>query len=89
MENLEDAMVVWMEVHLEQGRELPPPIRDTEFTSRMSIQVNQPLRERIAELAAARGISQNRLIGEMLTAGALETAGESNESLGRAPRRLA
>jgi hypothetical protein len=52
----------------------------------MSIQVNQPLRERLAELAGVRGISQNRLIVEMLTSRAWEKTGEVSQA---GQRRLA
>lgn len=66
MAELEDAMRVWLESRLARGLPIPPPIRGSDHKTRMSVQLPMALRERIAELALAGGMSQNRWITEAL-----------------------
>ncbi len=72
MANLDEAMALWIEVRLDRGLPIPPPIKRTHSKARMSVQMTPTLKERVAELAGAQGMSQNAWVVEALTAAAFE-----------------
>ena len=59
MANLEDAMTVWVESQLDQGRRIPEPLSEREYSGRVTFRMPPGTHEEAARLAAVQGVSLN------------------------------
>ncbi len=66
--NLEEAMALWVEVELERGHDIPPPIDTESFSGRVTLRIPPSLHERAAIRARLEGVSLNRLLSAAIAA---------------------
>lgn len=66
MANLEDAMVGWIAVHLEDGDPIPDPIDDAAFSGKFLVRVSKSLHRALARRAEIEGVSLNQLVNTQL-----------------------
>ena len=67
MSNLDDAIEAWVAVTLEQGREIPPPLRETDFSGRVTLRLLPSIHERASILASREGVSLNRFLSNAVS----------------------
>lgn len=67
---IEDAKRVWIEVALEQGRDIPEPSRSVEdYSGRFNVRVPKSLHKALSEKAKEENVSLNQLIIYQLSRG--------------------
>jgi len=60
----------WMEIVLEDGREVPLPSTDKKYSGKFSLRIPPSLHERLVEQADAEGVSLNAYCTHLLSLGA-------------------
>ena len=73
LEMLEDAKKAWISTALEDGMEIPEPLREEDFSGRFNLRIPKSLHKRLAMQAKAEGVSLNQLAMYLLASG-LKTA---------------
>lgn len=73
LEMLEDAKKAWISAALEDGMEIPEPLREEDFSGRFNLRIPKSLHKRLAMQAKAEGVSLNQLAMYLLASG-LKTA---------------
>lgn len=69
LENLEDALELWLSAAVESGLEIPRPqgeVEPEEYSGRFSVRVPKSLHRRLATRADAEGCSLNQLVATIL-----------------------
>ena len=67
MENLDEAMSMWIEATLADGEDIPPPSRAVEYSGRLTLRLLPSIHERAALLAQQGGVSLNRYLATPIT----------------------
>ncbi|MET9227128.1 toxin-antitoxin system HicB family antitoxin [Lentzea sp. NPDC003310] len=68
LENLDDALRVWLEVAIEQGLEIPRPrVELEEYSGRFSVRVPKSLHRALVARAEQEGVSLNQLATTLLS----------------------
>ena len=62
MEMLDEAIELWVEAELEDGRDIPPPSRAVEYSGRVAFRLIPSIHELAALLAQHEGVSLNRYL---------------------------
>ncbi|MDD6128697.1 MAG: toxin-antitoxin system HicB family antitoxin, partial [Veillonellaceae bacterium] len=73
LEMLEDAKKAWISTALDDGMEIPEPLREEDFSGRFNLRIPKSLHKRLAMQAKAEGVSLNQLAMYLLASG-LKTA---------------
>ncbi len=60
IESLDDAMVAWVEVHLEDGDPIPPPLTSDQYSGKFLMRVPKTLHRELARRADLEGVSLNQ-----------------------------
>lgn len=60
--NLEDAMIGWIEVKLEDGELIPDPLNDEAYSGKFIVRVAKSLHRDIARRAEHEGVSLNQYV---------------------------
>ncbi len=68
-EGVRNAMADWIEVMLEDGKEIPLP-RDTSYSGRFLVRIPSSLHARLTDLAELEGVSLNQFVSNALAAAA-------------------
>lgn len=69
LEMLEDAKKAWISTALEDGMEIPEPLREEDFSGRFNLRIPRSLHKRLAMQAKAEGVSLNQLAMYLLASG--------------------
>ena len=69
IENIEEARKLWIKVAYEDGLEIPIPRTDEEYSGRFLVRIPKSLHRRLTEQARYEGVSLNRHVESMLSAG--------------------
>ncbi|MFC4769953.1 toxin-antitoxin system HicB family antitoxin [Effusibacillus consociatus] len=70
LEMIEDAKRAWLEVALEDGREIPEPARDIEeYSGKLNIRIPKSLHRILSEKAKEENVSLNQYINYQLSRG--------------------
>lgn len=64
--NLEDAMIAWIEVHLEDGDAIPEPINTEAFSGKFVVRVAKSLHRELVRHADIEGVSLNQYVSTKL-----------------------
>ena len=59
---LDDAMRLWIEVTLEDGREVPLPQREDEYSGEFVVRIPRSLHRRLVETAAHEGVAVDTFV---------------------------
>jgi predicted RNase H-like HicB family nuclease len=70
----EDVRHLWLSTAFELGKSIPLPSTQEEYSGKFVVRVPKSLHRRLAETAAAEGVSLNYLVGSMLSAGQAEVS---------------
>lgn len=87
---LEDAMRLWIEVTLEDGREVPTPQREVEYSGEFVVHVPRSLHRRLVETAIRDGVAVDAFVTMALAqaVGAQQAAADAaTHTLYRLPER--
>ena len=60
LENLKEAMELWIETKLENGWEVPIPKTDNEYSGKFIVRIPKTLHRKLSEKAEEEGISLNQ-----------------------------
>lgn len=60
MENLDEAMAAWIEVHLEDGDQIPQPSTSEKYSGKFLMRVPKTLHRELARRADLEGVSLNQ-----------------------------
>ncbi len=63
---LEDAMIAWIEVHLEDGDAIPEPINTEAFSGKFVVRVAKSLHRELVRHADIEGVSLNQYVSTKL-----------------------
>jgi antitoxin HicB len=89
LKNIEDAKAGWLEIAIEQGREIPEPEHERSFSGRFLVRVPKGLHKTLAIQAKRSGVSLNQYVTHLLTAAAKEEEyGEVTKEILRAVEAL-
>lgn len=58
---LEDAKACWIEAALDEGLDIPEPVRDEAFSGRFNLRLPKSLHRQLAQEAKREGVSLNQL----------------------------
>ena len=64
--NLDDAMVDWLVVHLEDGDPIPEPLTAENFSGKFLVRVSKTLHRDLSVRAELEGISLNQFVSTQL-----------------------
>ena len=64
---LKDAKKAWISSELEQGREIPQPVYDGEFSGQFKLRIPKTLHKQLAQQAKDEGVSMNQLCMYLLS----------------------
>lgn len=64
---LNDAKKQWISSELKQGREIPEPIYDGEFSGQFKLRIPKSLHKQLAQQAKLEGVSMNQLCMYLLS----------------------
>ena len=67
MDNLDEAIALWVEAEAEDGHDIPPPSRAIEYSGRLTLRLLPSIHERAALLAQQEGVSLNRYLAAAIT----------------------
>ncbi|MGB8518958.1 MAG: type II toxin-antitoxin system HicB family antitoxin [Candidatus Tumulicola sp.] len=59
-DHLDDAMAAWVEVHLEDGDPIPPPLTSDQYSGKFLMRVPKTLHRELARRADLEGVSLNQ-----------------------------
>jgi predicted RNase H-like HicB family nuclease len=62
VDNLDEAIGLWVASVVEDGQEVPRPYREAQFSGRLTLRLLPSLHERAAIVAGREGVSLNRLL---------------------------
>lgn len=62
LENLKDAMRGWVEVQLEDGDPIPPPLSDDQFSGKFVVRVPRSVHRDLSQRAEREGVSLNQYV---------------------------
>jgi predicted RNase H-like HicB family nuclease len=68
VENLADAMLGWISVALEDGKEIPAPYEEPEYSGRFLVRLPRSLHAELAQQAQREGVSLNQFVAAALGA---------------------
>jgi antitoxin HicB len=68
-ESIRDAMVGWLSVAIDDGKQIPLP-HDTSYSGRFLVRIPASLHARLTELAELEGVSLNQFASNALAAAA-------------------
>jgi len=77
LSNLEDAMTGWIQLHLEDGDPIPPPIAVDDYSGKFMVRIPKSLHRDLARRADIDGVSLNQYVSVRL---ALASATESRRA---------
>jgi antitoxin HicB len=60
--NLKDAMRGWIEIQLEDGDPIPPPLDDVQFSGKFVVRVPRSVHREISRRADLEGVSLNQYV---------------------------
>lgn len=60
MENLDDAMASWIQIHLEDGDAIPPPLATESYSGKFVMRVPKTLHKELVRRAELEGVSLNQ-----------------------------
>ncbi|HYK52520.1 MAG TPA: type II toxin-antitoxin system HicB family antitoxin [Candidatus Eremiobacteraceae bacterium] len=60
--NLKDAMRGWIEIGLEDGDPIPPPLGDPQFSGKFVVRVPRPVHRELSRRAELEGVSLNQFV---------------------------
>lgn len=66
---LDDAKKVWIEAALEDGLDIPEPVRDEDFSGRFNLRLPKSLHKNLAMSAKAEGVSLNQMAMCLIASG--------------------
>ena len=66
-EMLKDAKKAWISSELKQGRDIPEPIYDGEFSGQFKLRIPKSLHKQLAQQAKEEGVSMNQLCMYLLS----------------------
>ena len=66
-DTLYDAKKVWIQSELEQGRQIPEPIYDGEFSGQFKLRIPKSLHKQLTQQAKLEGVSMNQLCVYLLS----------------------
>ncbi|MCD6476245.1 MAG: type II toxin-antitoxin system HicB family antitoxin [Anaerolineaceae bacterium] len=64
---IDDAMLGWLEVELEEGEPIPEPREDEDYSGKFNTRVPKSLHRKLVEIAEADGVSLNQWIVSALS----------------------
>lgn len=67
MRMIDDAMLGWLEVELEEGEPIPEPKEDEDYSGKFNTRVPKSLHRKLVEIAEAEGVSLNQWIVSALS----------------------
>ncbi|MEN6328615.1 MAG: type II toxin-antitoxin system HicB family antitoxin [Syntrophomonas sp.] len=67
MEMIEDAKKVWILAALEDGRVIPEPGKEDDYSGKFNVRVPKTLHRTLVELASSEGVSLNQFINYTLS----------------------
>ena len=67
MRMIDDAMLGWLEVELEEGEPIPEPKEDEDYSGKFNTRVPKSLHHKLVEIAEADGVSLNQWIVSALS----------------------
>ena len=67
MRMIDDAMLGWLEVELEEGEPIPEPKEDEDYSGKFNTRVPKSLHRKLVEIAEADGVSLNQWIVSALS----------------------
>lgn len=86
-EMAEDARRLWIEVEYESGADIPLPSMPEEYSGRFNLRIPRSLHRRLAETAAAEGVSLNQLVTALLSRGEVLQGARPSRSRVKRPGR--
>jgi antitoxin HicB len=66
LSNLEDAMVGWVELHLEDGDPIPEPLTIEQYSGKFMLRVAKSLHRDLSRRADLEGVSLNQYVSTVL-----------------------
>ncbi len=66
LDNLEDAMLAWVTVVVEDGESIPEPIKDDAYSDKFMVRVTKSLHRDLVRRAEIEGVSLNHLVNTEL-----------------------
>lgn len=72
LSNIEEAKAGWLEVAIEQGREIPEPDHERSYSGKFLTRVPKGLHKTLVIRAKSAGVSLNQYVTHLLTAGVKE-----------------
>jgi antitoxin HicB len=69
MTMIEDAKAAWIDIALQDGRNIPEPITEEQYSGKFVVRVPKSLHKSLAERAKAENVSLNQLTAYLLSAG--------------------
>jgi antitoxin HicB len=66
MNMIEDAMLGWLDVSLEDGDSIPEPAPDEEYSGKFVVRLPRSLHRQLAETAEREGVSLNQFVNVSL-----------------------
>lgn len=67
MENIQDAKALWIETTYDDGKEIPVPSTDEQYSGKLLLRISRSLHRKLAEQAEQEGVSLNSHLGILLT----------------------
>lgn len=67
LDNLESIGRTWLEISLERGLDIPPPVENQQYSGNIPLRVPKDMHARIAMQATSEGISRNQFIVNTLS----------------------
>ncbi|MDD4402662.1 MAG: toxin-antitoxin system HicB family antitoxin [Desulfitobacteriaceae bacterium] len=64
---IEDAKRVWILAALEDGKKIPEPVKEDDYSGKFNVRVPRTLHRMLVELASSEGVSLNQLINYTLS----------------------
>jgi antitoxin HicB len=84
VDNLGEAMEIWLSSELAAGHEIPEPIDEDHYAGRVSLRLTPTLHRRATVAAAIEGVSLNRLLSTAIAVYLGELRPPSKHDNGRA-----
>jgi predicted RNase H-like HicB family nuclease len=79
MANIRDAMLTWAAAEIEDGRGIPPPTEDGEYSGQFRVRLPRGLHAAVAAAAEREGVSLNSYVSAALAGATGWAGGRSGE----------
>lgn len=86
---LDEALRTHLDVMLEQGRRIPDPLFESDYSGRVSLRIPPSLHAEAAQLAASLGVSMNRFLSDAVARHVGAMSAREQPALPRRYRRRA